>query len=119
MGRVLSEQELHNLAMNLVGRELEQSGFEFLAVNSKFGKTPQFVCLREKQLHFIVVRYALYPKDASIFDPNLMQKMAIHAGKFEARAYYAGVDFANASNANDPIFLNEPYEVEYNGLIEI
>ena len=33
--RPLTEQELRNLAMNIVGRELEAEGFEFMAVNSK------------------------------------------------------------------------------------
>ena len=37
--------------MNLVGKELEADGFEFMAVNSKFKKDPQFVCLKDKDLH--------------------------------------------------------------------
>jgi len=28
----LTKQELHNLAMNIVGKELEEKGYEFLAV---------------------------------------------------------------------------------------
>jgi hypothetical protein len=119
MGHVLNEQELHNLAMNLVGRELEQSGFEFMAVNSKIGKNPQFVCIKEKQLHFIVVRYVLYPNDPTVYDMGLMQKIARHAEKYEAKAYYAGVGLSNATNPVEPVFLNEPYQVSYHGLIEI
>ena len=48
----LTAQELHNLAMNIVGRQLEEAGFEFMGVNSKPKRNPQFVCLKEKQLHF-------------------------------------------------------------------
>ena len=44
----LSEQELHNLAMNIVGRQLEAEGYEFMGVNSKPKKNPQFVCLKDK-----------------------------------------------------------------------
>lgn len=36
----LSPQELHNLAMNIVGKSLEESGYEFMAVNSQLKKTP-------------------------------------------------------------------------------
>ena len=43
--RKLTDQELHNLAMNTVGRQLEASGYEFMTINSKPKKNPQFVCL--------------------------------------------------------------------------
>ena len=44
----LTEQEIHNMAMQVVGELLKEDGFEFLAVNSKLKKDPQFVCLKEK-----------------------------------------------------------------------
>ena len=34
MSKPLTEQELHNLAMNHVGKDLEQRGFEFIAIKS-------------------------------------------------------------------------------------
>ena len=43
MSKALNKQELHNLAMNHVGKDLESRGFEFIAVNSKLKKHPQFV----------------------------------------------------------------------------
>ena len=119
MGRPLTEQELHNLAMNIVGRELEAAGFEFMGVNSKPKKNPQFVCLKEKELHFIVVRSVSYPEDPTKYDRSLMQKMKDHASKHEARTYYAGVGLYNATNQELPVYLNEEYIVQYHGLIEI
>ena len=59
----LTEQELHNLAMNIVGKQLEADGFEFMAVNSELRKNPQFVCSKAKKLHFVVVKSILYPGD--------------------------------------------------------
>ena len=50
---LLSEQQLHNLAMNVVGKDLEEMGYEFLAVNSKKSKNPQFVATKDKKLIFI------------------------------------------------------------------
>jgi hypothetical protein len=44
--RALTEQELHNLAMNIVGKQLQAEGYEFMGVNSKPKKNPQFVCLK-------------------------------------------------------------------------
>ncbi len=97
---------------------LEQQGFEFMGVNSKQGKNPQFVCLREKQLHFIVVRPVAYPDDPADYDSRLMKKIKDHALKFEARTYYAGVGLSNAEDPNLPVYLNEKYVVDYEGLIE-
>ena len=69
--QALTEQELHNLAMNIVGRQLEAEGYEFMGVNSKPQKNPQFVCLKDKQLYFIVVRNVAYPNDPAIYDKGL------------------------------------------------
>lgn len=118
---ILTEQELHNLAMNIVGKQLEEAGFEFLAVNSELKKNPQFVCTKEKKLHFVVVKCIGYPgdpKDLEFFRSDL-NKMRDHALKFEARTFYAAVGLVNAKDYNLPVYLNEEYIVDYDGLIEI
>ena len=35
--QVLTQQELHNLAMNIAGKKLEKMGFEFQAINTAHG----------------------------------------------------------------------------------
>lgn len=119
MVKPLTNQELHNLAMNIVGRRLEEEGYEFMGVNSKPKKNPQFVCLKNKKLHFIVVRNVPYPEDPKNYDHELMAKMKDHAYKHEARAYFAGVGLSNAKDRTLPVYLNEDYIVDYDGLIEI
>lgn len=117
----LTEQELHNLAMNIVGNQLEAEGFEFLAVNSKLKKNPQFVCTKNKKLHFIIVKSIGYPgdpKDMEFFKTDL-NKMKDHAIKFEADTFYAGVGLVNAKDYNLPVYLNEDYIVDYDGLVQI
>jgi hypothetical protein len=114
----LSKQELHNLAMNIVGRQLQAEGFEFLGVNSRPKKNPQFVCLRSKQLYFIVVRHVSFPDDPTNYDDELMKKIKAHADTQEARTYFAGVGLSNAEDRTLPVYLNEPYIVDYDGLIE-
>ncbi|MEL6975116.1 MAG: Na(+)-translocating NADH-quinone reductase subunit F [Bacteroidota bacterium] len=119
MRRELTEQELHNLAMNIVGRQLEADGYEFMAINSKPKKNPQYVCLKDKNLHFIVVRNIEFPHNPREYDVELMEKMRDHAIKFEAKTYYAGVGISNASDRTLPVYLNEEYIVDYEGLVEI
>ena len=84
MENQLTEQELHNLAMNVVGKQLEDDGYEFMGVNSKLKKDPQFVVLKNKTLHFVIVRATSYPKDANVYDPVFMQTIKKHALKFES-----------------------------------
>ena len=117
--KALSKQELHNLAMNIVGKQLEKEGFEFMGVNSKPKKNPQFVCLKEKQLHFIIVRNVVYPHDPKDYDRSLLVKVKKQASKFEAKTYYAGVGLSNASDQYLPVYLNESYIVDYDGLVEV
>ena len=66
--QILTKQELHNLAMNIVGKELEKDGYEFISVNSKLKKDPQFVCLKDKKKHFVVVKAISHPKDPTVYD---------------------------------------------------
>tara|TARA_R110000868_G_C10951046_1_gene767802 strand:+ start:1406 stop:1765 length:360 start_codon:yes stop_codon:yes gene_type:complete len=119
MGRPLTEQELHNLAMNIVGKQLEAEGYEFMGVNSKPKRNPQFVCLKDKQLFFIVVRCILHPQDPRVYDVALMDTIKEHALTQNGETYYAGVGLYNALDRNLPVYLNEDYILEYEGLIKI
>ncbi len=119
MGLPLTEQELHNLAMNIVGKDLESKGYEFLGVNSKLKKDPQFVALKDKNLHFVIVRAIAYPQDANSYDPVFMQTIKNHADKFEAKTYYAGVGLGHGTDYAKPVIKDENYTMVYNGLQEI
>lgn len=115
----MTEQELHNCAMEVVGKALEQDGFEFMTVNSKLKKDPQYVCLKDKKLHFVVVRAVQYPHHPAHYDGILMEKVRAHAEKFEAKAYYAGVGLANAADYNQPLSKEDAVAINFQGLIEI
>ncbi|RMA57766.1 Na(+)-translocating NADH-quinone reductase subunit F [Ulvibacter antarcticus] len=119
MSEELTEQELHNLAMNIVGKNLEALGYEFMGVNSKLKKDPQFVALKDKILHFVIVRAVHYPKDANVYDPVFMQTIKEHAQKFEAKTYYAGVGLGHGGDYALPVLKDEDYTMVYNGLQEI
>ncbi len=119
MNSQLTPQELHNLAMNIVGKNLEEQGFEFMAVNSKLKKDPQFVALKNKILHFVVVRAVVYPNDVHHYDPVFMQTIKEQAEKFKAKTYYAGVGLGHGSDYGKPVVKDEDYTMIYNGLQEI
>ena len=117
MRKALSEQELHNLAMNHVGKDLEQRGFEFIAINSKLKKHPQFVCIdKNKQYFFVLVRAVMLPDNPNNYDVILMETFKKHAREKDAKVLFAGVGLGNTKGDDLPIYLNEEYLIEYNGI---
>ena len=117
MSKPLTEQELHNLAMNHVGKDLEERGFEFIAVNSKLKKDPQFVCIdKNKQYFFVIVRAVMLPDNPNNYDVVWMESFKKHAREKDAKVLYAGVGLGNSNDKKSPIYLNEDYLLEYNGI---
>ena len=116
---IIKEQELHNLAMEVVGKCMEEVGFEFMTVNSELQKDPQFVCLKDKKLHFVIVRAISYPNNPLDYDKVLMETVRSHAEKFEAKTYYAGVGLAHAENYESPLTSKDPYVINFQGLQKI
>jgi hypothetical protein len=117
MQKALSKQELHNLAMNHVGRDLERRGFEFIAVNSQLKRHPQFVCMdKNKQYYFVIVRAVILPDNPNNYDVVWMETFKKHASSKDAKVLYAGVGLGNPEGEHLPIYLNEDYLIEYNGI---
>jgi len=117
MSKPLTEQELHNLAMNHVGKELEQRGFEFIAINSKLKRHPQFVCIdKTNQYFFVIVRAVMLPENPNNYDVVWMETFKKHAREKDAKVLYAGVGLSNPEGESLPIYLNEDYLIEYNGI---
>lgn len=117
MSKVLSEQELHNLAMNHVGKELEERGFEFIAINSKLKKHPQFVCIdKNGQYFFVIVKAVMIPRNPDSYDVVWMETFKKHAHEKDAKVLFAGVGLGNPDGEDLPVYLDEDYLLEYNGI---
>lgn len=117
MSKPLSKQEMHNLAMNHVGKDLESRGFEFVAINSKLKKYPQFVCIdKSSQYFFVIVRVVKLPENPNNYDVVWMETFKKHAFEKDAKVLYAGVGIGNPEGDKLPIYVNEEYLIEYNGV---
>jgi hypothetical protein len=117
MRKVLTLQELHNLAMNHVGKDLEKRGFEFVAINSKLKKHPQFVCIdKNSQYFFVIVRAVKLPDNPNNYNIVWMETFKKHAFEKDAKVLYAGVGLGNPGGEDLPVYLNEEYLIEYNGI---
>ncbi len=117
MSKALTKQELHNLAMNHVGKDLEQRGFEFIAINSTLKRHPQFVCIdKNSQYFFVIVKAVILPDNPNNYDMVWMETFKKHAADKDAKVLYAGVGLGNPNGEDLPIYLNEEYLIEYNGI---
>ena len=113
----LSKQELHNLGMNIVGKDLEKNKYEFLAVNSELKKNPQFIVkAKSGELTFVVVKVVMYPDEPEEYDSIWMESFKVHAESKEAKLLFAGVGLANSEDMNMPLDKESGYIVKYNGL---
>lgn len=112
----LSLQELHQIAMNHVGKDLESKGFEFIAINSQLKKHPQFICVDKKNtLHFVMVQAVPYPINPEDYDVVFMETFIKHAKEKKAKVLFAGVGIANAENFELPVYTKSDYILNYNG----
>jgi len=119
MKQELSKQELHNLAMNITGEELQKEGFEFLAINSGIKKNPQFVALKNKEIYFIVVR-PVFTETATTDSCFVNMKPILeHAKKHKASVFYTGVWLGHGSDINQPVIKDEDYSFVYVGLVAV
>jgi len=119
--QILTAQELHNLAMNIVGERLEKMGYEFQAINSQLKRHPQFVLFKKGEpTIFVLVKATKNLQNPNEdFDPIWMETFKQHAIKNNAKVWFAGVGIANAESIESPIFKNQPYYVAFDDFHKI
>lgn len=106
----LTEQELHNLGMNIVGEKLQEKGYEFVAINSKLKKHPQFVLYKKGEpTIFVLVKVSNNIQQPEGFDSVFLETFKTHAKKQNAKVWLAKIGLANAESVDLPVFKNQPY----------
>lgn len=119
MLQALTPQELHNLAMNIVGKRLQEMGYEFVAVNSQLKKHPQFVLYKKGEpTIFVLVKATNNIQNPQDYDTIWMETFKQHAQKSNAKVWYAGVGIANAESVESPVFKDQPYYVAFDDFIK-
>lgn len=110
-----TEEEIHYIGMNFIGEELQKMGFEFLAVNSKLKKHPQFVTYKKNEKNiFIMVQSSLPPKDYTQI-PSIAKKVLEKAIEQDCNFWFAGVGITHANDLSKPPIKGEPYKILFNG----
>lgn len=118
--QALTKQELHNLGMNIVGKELQEKGYEFVAINSELKKHPQFVLYKKGEpTIFVLVKVSNNIQSPIEYDVLWMETFKEHALKQKAKIWFAGVGIANAESTALPVFKDQPYYIAFDEFIEI
>ena len=103
--------------MNIVGKDLEAKGYEFIAVNSQLKKQPQFVCIdKNKQRYFVIVKATEITDYPITYDVVWMETFKNHARKNKAKVVFAGVGLGSKKDKTKPPILDEEYLLQYEGL---
>ena len=118
--QILTKQELHNLGMNIVGKKLQEMGYEFVAINSELKKHPQFVLFKKGEpTIFVLVKTTNNIQSPEEYDVFWMETFKNHAKKQNAEVWFAGIGIANSESVELPVFKNQPYYVAFNDFIKI
>ena len=118
--QILTAQELHNLAMNIVGDKLEKMGYEFQAINSTLKRHPQFVLFKKgSPTVFVLVKASNNMQSPNDYDVLWMETFKNHAKKQNAKVWFAGVGIANSESIENPVFKDQPYYVAFDDFIKI
>ncbi len=119
--QVLTQQELHNLGMNIVGEKLQKMGYEFVAINSQLKKHPQFVLYKKGEPTIFVLVKTVHniQNPSEEYDAIWMETFKEHAKKQNAKVWFAGVGIANAESVENPVFKDQPYYVAFNDFVKI
>ncbi|CAL2083046.1 Na(+)-translocating NADH-quinone reductase subunit F [Tenacibaculum sp. 190524A02b] len=117
---ILTEQELHNLGMNIVGKKLQEMGYEFVAVNSTLKKHPQFVLFKKGEpTIFVLVKVTNNIQSPQEYDVLWMETFKEHAKKQNAKVWYAGIGIANAESIELPVVKDKPYYVAFEDFVKV
>jgi len=112
--QVLTPQELHNLAMNIVGKKLQEMGYEFVAINSQLKRHPQFVLFKKGEpTIFVLVKATNNLQNPNEYDTVWMETFKAHAKSKDAKVWFAGVGLANSESVELPVFKDKPYYVAF------
>ena len=114
MLKSLTAQELHNLGMNIIGEKLQEMGYEFVAINSKLKKHPQFVLYKKGEpTIFVLVKVSSNIQQPETYDTIWMETFKEHAIQQNARVWFAAIGLANAESVELPVFKDQPYYVAF------
>ena len=110
-----TKEEIHYAGMNFVGEELQKMGYEFLGVNSKPNKHPQFVIFKSGEpITFVMVKTEIFPNDFNQL-PNVADKVIAHAKKQDSSVWFAGVGLCDANDEKLPPSKGKDYKILFNG----
>lgn len=116
---MMTAEELHQLGIKVVYKEMIDKGFEIVGVRNEFTSNPQIVAKKEGKFVLVVVKTAAYP-DMGILYPRVAAEVNDIAAQKGAICYFASVGVANANGETKEEMakptVNGKHLIKYEGL---
>lgn len=110
-----TKEEIHYIGMNFIGEELQKMGYEFLGVNSKLEKHPQFVLFKKGEpITFVMVKTVVVPSDFNRV-PEIQEKVIKHAKTQDSSVWFAGIGLCDNENPEKAPIKGKPYQILFSG----
>lgn len=116
---MMTADELHQLGIKVVYKDLIDKGFEIAGVRNELATNPQIVAKKNSQFVLVVVKTAAYP-DMGVLYPRVASEVNDIAAQKGAMCYFASVGVANADGETKEEMakptLNGKHLIKYEGL---
>jgi hypothetical protein len=114
----LSDWELHDFAIQMVRRHLEEERAEILSWTGDPGIDPSLWFTRDGRREWVVVRAVRYPS-AGAKVPDNIDSIAASCFSQADGGSFASVAVANASEPGAPLWRGHGYTVSFKGLTPV
>jgi hypothetical protein len=116
---MMTADELHQLGIKVVYKEMIDNGFEVVGVRNELSSNPQIVAKKDGKFVLVVVKTAAYP-DMGVLYPRVAAEVNDIASQKGAICYFASVGVANANGETKEEMakptLNGKHLIKYEGL---
>lgn len=97
----ISPVEIHKIGVKAVVEFLRRSGHKVVTVNTHPKSNPQIVACMDRELAFIIVRTANFPRKGCLFTETIIRRMVAHASSHKAVCYFASLGVTNLETGLD------------------
>jgi hypothetical protein len=97
----ISPAEIHKIGIKAVVEFLRRSGHKVVTVNTHPKSNPQIVACMDRELAFIIVRTANFPRKGRLFTDTIINRMVAHASSHKAVCYFASLGITDLETGLD------------------
>jgi hypothetical protein len=112
----MTDWELHDMAVQIVRKDLEKDGFKILSWHGNPHVDPSLWFQKQiGQPEWVIIRHALYPAKQAT-KPKNIHEIAKNCAAMSKIGYFASVGIANSDDSTKPPYRGHAMNIRYKGL---